>query len=65
MNDMPSHARPGPRNLLTDVPGLKVGQGRGQAALGGVTTINPRARSVCAADFRGGARISCRRELFA
>jgi len=65
MNDMPSHARPRPRNLLTDAPGQKVGQGRGQAALGGVTPIIPGARSVCAADLRGGGPVSCWRELFA
>lgn len=55
MNDMPSHARPGPRNLLTDVAGLKVGQAHDQAALSGVTVILPDARSVCAVDVRGGA----------
>jgi L-aminopeptidase/D-esterase-like protein len=55
MNDMPSHARPGPRNLLTDVAGLKVGQARDEVALSGVTVILPDARSVCAVDVRGGA----------
>ncbi len=55
MNDMPSHARPGPRNLLTDVAGLKVGQARDEVALSGVTVVLPDARSVCAVDVRGGA----------
>ncbi len=55
MNDMPSHARPGPRNLLTDVPGLKVGQAHDQLAASGVTVILPDNRSVCAVDVRGGA----------
>ena len=55
MNDMPSHARPGPRNLLTDVPGLKVGQAHDQVAASGVTVILPDDRAVCAVDVRGGA----------
>jgi L-aminopeptidase/D-esterase-like protein len=51
----PSHARPGARNLITDVPGLKVGQAQDAGARTGVTVILPDARAVCAADVRGGA----------
>lgn len=48
-------ARPGPRNLITDVPGLRVGQATDPAARTGVTVILPDARAVCAVDVRGGA----------
>jgi len=46
---------PGPRNLITDVPGLRVGQAEDVAARTGVTVILPDERAVCAADVRGGA----------
>lgn len=46
---------PGPRNLITDVPGLKVGQAHDAAVRTGVTVIVPDERAVCAADVRGGA----------
>ncbi len=46
---------PGPRNLITDVPGLKVGQAHDAVVRTGVTVILPDARAVCAADVRGGA----------
>ena len=46
---------PGLRNLITDVPGLKVGQAQDAAARTGVTVILPDARAVCAVDVRGGA----------
>jgi L-aminopeptidase/D-esterase-like protein len=55
MNDAPSSARPGPRNLITDVAGLKVGQAEDAAARTGVTVILPDERAVCAVDVRGGA----------
>jgi L-aminopeptidase/D-esterase-like protein len=45
----------GPRNLLTDVPGLKVGQADDPQARTGVTVILPDDRAVCAVDVRGGA----------
>jgi L-aminopeptidase/D-esterase-like protein len=48
-------ARPGLRNLITDVPGLKVGQAEDAGARTGVTVILPDERAVCAADVRGGA----------
>ena len=55
MSQKPLHAQPGPRNLLTDVAGLKVGQAHDEVALSGVTVILPDARAVCAVDVRGGA----------
>ena len=47
-------ARPGHRNALTDVAGLKVGCAEDLDALTGVTVIVPEARAVCAVDVRGG-----------
>jgi L-aminopeptidase/D-esterase-like protein len=47
-------ARPGPRNLITDVAGLKVGQAHDAAARTGVSVILPDDRAVCACDVRGG-----------
>jgi L-aminopeptidase/D-esterase-like protein len=47
-------ARPGPRNLITDVAGLKVGQAQDLGVRSGVTVILPDARAVCACDVRGG-----------
>lgn len=55
MNAATSTAKPGPRNLITDVPGLKVGQAEDPVARTGVTVILPDARAVCACDVRGGA----------
>jgi L-aminopeptidase/D-esterase-like protein len=49
-----SAARPGPRNLITDVPGLTVGQAQDEAVRTGVTVILPHDRAVCAVDVRGG-----------
>lgn len=49
-----STARPGPRNLITDVPGLTVGQAQDEAVRTGVTVILPDERAVCAVDVRGG-----------
>ena len=48
-------AGPGPRNLITDVPGLKVGQAADARARTGVTVILPDDRAVAACDVRGGA----------
>lgn len=47
-------AAPGTRNLITDVPGLKVGQAQDEAARTGVTVILPDDRAVAACDVRGG-----------
>ncbi len=45
---------PGPRNAITDVPGLRVGQTEDRAAWTGVTVILPDAPAVAACDIRGG-----------
>ena len=45
---------PGLRNLITDVPGLRVGQAHDAAVRTGVTVILPDDRAVCACDVRGG-----------
>jgi L-aminopeptidase/D-esterase-like protein len=45
----------GPRNLITDVAGLRVGQAEDEAARTGVTVILAEGRAVCACDVRGGA----------
>lgn len=47
-------AAPGARNLITDVPGLQVGQAHDAAARTGVTVILPDDRAVAACDVRGG-----------
>lgn len=47
--------RPGARNLITDVPGLKVGNAEDIAAITGATVVLPAARAVAAVDVRGGA----------
>ena len=53
MSQMPS-AAPGARNLITDVPGLKVGQASDAAARTGVSVILPDERAVAGCDVRGG-----------
>ena len=45
---------PGPRNLITDVPGLRLGQAQDVAARTGVTVILPDVAAVCAVEVRGG-----------
>ncbi|WP_375268635.1 P1 family peptidase [Phenylobacterium sp.] len=47
-------ARPGARNLITDVPGLRVGQAADVSARTGVTVVLPDERAVAACDVRGG-----------
>lgn len=47
--------KPGRRNLITDIGGLKIGQAEDLAALTGVTVILPDVRAVAAVDVRGGA----------
>ncbi|MQX36943.1 P1 family peptidase [Roseospira navarrensis] len=51
---MSTPLRPGARNLLTDVPGLRVGQAHDPCARTGVTVILPDAPAVAAVDQRGG-----------
>lgn len=47
--------RPGPRNLITDVAGLKVGNAENWLALTGTTVILPEAPAVAAVEIGGGA----------
>jgi len=46
---------PGARNLITDVPGILVGNAEDHAVRSGVTVVLPEAAAVCAVDVRGGA----------
>lgn len=46
---------PGPRNLITDVAGLLVGNATDREVLTGVTVVVPEHSMVVAADVRGGA----------
>src|SRR5437868_10780833 len=48
-------AEPGPRNLITDVPGLLVGQAEDSAAMTGTTVVLCEAPAVASVDVRGGA----------
>ena len=48
-------AEPGPRNLITDVPGLLVGQAEDAAGITGTTVVLCEAPAVAAVDVRGGA----------
>lgn len=52
---MRSMLRPGPRNLITDVEGLTVGQAEDQRARTGVTVLMTDAPANAAIDVRGGA----------
>ncbi len=54
MTASPIGSRPGPRNLITDVAGLRVGQAEDLQVLTGVTVLLPDERAVCAVDVRGG-----------
>ncbi|MFZ4122707.1 MAG: P1 family peptidase [Caulobacterales bacterium] len=47
-------SRPGPRNSLTDVPGLRVGSAQDLSVRTGVSVIVPDAPAVCGVDVRGG-----------
>lgn len=46
--------RPGPRNLITDVPGIKVGNADDEQTRTGVTVVRPDHRCVASVDVRGG-----------
>ncbi len=46
---------PGPRNSLTDVPGIAVGNAQDEKVRSGVTVILPQEGAVAAVDVRGGA----------
>ncbi len=56
-------AAPGPRNLITDVPGLLVGQAEDAAAITGTTVVLAERPAVAAVDVRGGAPGSRETEL--
>ena len=47
--------RPGPRNLITDVAGIAVGNAEDTAMRSGVTVVLPVDGAVAAVDVRGGA----------
>jgi L-aminopeptidase/D-esterase-like protein len=56
-------AEPGPRNLITDVAGLLVGQAEDAAAVTGTTVVLAERPAVAAVDVRGGAPGSRETEL--
>jgi len=47
--------RPGPRNLITDVDGIAVGNAHSASVRSGVTVVLPGRRAIAACDVRGGA----------
>ena len=60
---MAKMAKPGLRNLITDVPGLLVGQAEDVAGITGTTVVLAEAPAVAAVDVRGGAPGSRETEL--
>ena len=46
--------RPGPKNLITDVPGVRIGNAHSARMRSGVTVVLPDASARGAADIRGG-----------
>src|SRR5580692_3869614 len=58
-----SMASAGPRNLITDVPGILVGQAEDHDAITGTTVVLAEAPAVAAVDVRGGAPGSRETEL--
>ncbi len=52
---MMAEMRPGPRNRITDVPGLRVGNATDAALKSGVTVLTAAESFVAAVDIRGGA----------
>ena len=56
-------AQPGPRNLITDVPGLLVGQAEDAGVISGTTVVLAERPAVAAVDVRGGAPGSRETEL--
>jgi L-aminopeptidase/D-esterase-like protein len=56
-------AEPGPRNLITDVPGLLVGQAEDSAGVTGTTVVSCEMPAVASVDVRGGAPGSRETEL--
>lgn len=55
MIDEFAQARPGARNLITDVEGICIGNAHDERVRSGVTVILPDARAVAGVDVRGGA----------
>ena len=51
---MPEAAKPGPRNDITDIPGIMVGQASDSHCRTGVSVILPSVAMICAGDVRGG-----------
>jgi L-aminopeptidase/D-esterase-like protein len=60
---MHAMAEPGPRNLITDVAGLLVGQAEDAAGITGTTVVLAETPAVAAVDVRGGAPGSRETEL--
>ena len=58
-------ARAGPRNSITDVPGILVGQAEDRAGVSGTTVVLAAAPAVTSVDVRGGAPGSRETELLA
>jgi len=58
-------ARAGPRNLITDVPGILVGQAEDHACISGSTVVLAEAPAAASVDVRGGAPGSRETELLA
>jgi L-aminopeptidase/D-esterase-like protein len=58
-------ARAGSRNLITDVPGILVGQAEDQAGISGTTVVLAEAPAAASVDVRGGAPGSRETELLA
>ena len=58
-------ARPGPRNLITDVPGILVGRAEDRAGISGTTVVLAEAPMAASVDVRGGAAGNRETELLA
>jgi len=58
-------AAAGPRNLITDVPGILVGQAEDRAGISGTTVVLAEAPATASVDVRGGAPGSRETELLA
>ena len=58
-------AQAGPRNLITDVPGVLVGQAEDHAAISGTTVVLAEVPAVASVDVRGGAPGGRETELLA
>lgn len=58
-------AAAGPRNLITDVPGILVGQAEDHACVSGTTVVLAEEAAVAAVDVRGGAPGSRETDLLA